>query len=90
MNKKEMIKEVALKVGMTQKDTGIVVDSIFDTIANELANGGEVNITGFGKFISVHKEARVARNPQDGSLVEVPEHNTPRFKPSSTLKETVR
>lgn len=90
MNKKEMIKEVALKVEMTQKDAGVVVDAVFETIADELATGGEVNITGFGKFASVHKPARVARNPQDGSTVEVPAHNTPKFKASSALKEAVR
>lgn len=90
MNKKEMIKEVALKVEMTQKDAGAVVDAVFDVIADELASGGEVSVTGFGKFISVHKEARVARNPQDGSTVEVPAHNAPKFKASSNLKEMVR
>lgn len=90
MNKKEMIREVALRVEMTQKDAGVVVDAVFDTITDELASGGEVNVTNFGKFVSVYKEARTARNPQDGSVVEVPAHNTLKFKASSTLKEAVR
>lgn len=90
MNKKEMIREVASKAGMTQKDTGVVVEALFETIKDELSAGGEVSVAGFGKFASVHKEAYTARNPQDGSDVEVPAHNIPKFRASSVLKEAVR
>ena len=49
MNKKELIKAVATRLDITQKDTEGVVSCVFDTITDTLVDGNEVSITGFGK-----------------------------------------
>lgn len=89
MNKAELVKKVSEQVGMTQKNTMEVVEAVFDTIAEEMAAGEEVAIFGFGKFTTVEKSERTARNPKTNEEVIVPAHKSPKFKPASALKEAV-
>lgn len=90
MNKKELVKEVSQRVEMTQKAVGEVVDAVFTAIVDQLAYGDEVSIAGFGKFVTVEKGEREARNPSDGTKVIVPAHRTLKFKASSIVKEAVK
>ena len=90
MNKKELVKLTAEKVEMTQKLTSEVVDAVFEVITDVLAQGEDVAISDFGKFVIVEKEAATRRNPATNEPVEVPAHNVVKFKASSVLKEAVR
>lgn len=90
MNKTELIKAVAEKVGKSQKDTLAVIDALFEAIGGALVNGDEVKITSFGTFKSVKVDERTARNPQDGSAIKVPAHNKVKFTVSTTLKNAVK
>lgn len=78
------------KIGGTKKSAEDVVDLIFDTIARELKNGGEVTIAGFGSFAVKERKAREARNPRTGETVHVPVTKAPKFRPGKALKEAVR
>lgn len=78
------------KIGGTKKSAEEVVDLVFDTIARELKNGGEVTIAGFGSFAVKERKAREARNPRTGETVHVPAIKAPKFRPGKALKEAVR
>jgi len=43
-----------------------VVDIFFDEIAQRLAEGGRVELRGFGAFSTREREARSGRNPRTG------------------------
>lgn len=90
MNKAEFIKAVAQKVDATQKLTGEFVDAVFATITEELVDGGEVSITGFGKFSVTERASREGRNPSTGETIVIPASNSVKFKASSTLKNAVK
>ena len=62
----------------------------FDTIAGSLANGDEVRIHGFGRFVQSQRAARLARNPRTGQAVHVPSHVVVRFAPNDLLTQRVR
>jgi integration host factor subunit alpha len=63
------------------------VESILETIKNTLANGEDVLITGFGKFIVMKKRERRGRNPQTGDAVMLGERRVVRFRCSGVLRE---
>lgn len=91
MNKELLIKAVAVKTGMTQKATKEVVDAVFETIAEALAEGNEVKVTNFGKFSTSVRAARTGHNPQNpAEEIEIPETTVVKFKPSSVLKVAVK
>lgn len=66
-----------------------VVDIFFDEIAGRLAEGGRVELRGFGAFSTREREARTGRNPRTGEAVEVPAKRVPYFKPGKEMRNAL-
>ncbi|WP_086618223.1 integration host factor subunit beta [Erythrobacter tepidarius] len=64
-----------------------VVDIFFDEIAQRLAEGGRVELRGFGAFSTRKREARSGRNPRTGETVKVPAKRVPYFKAGKEIRE---
>ncbi|MEM7701213.1 MAG: integration host factor subunit beta [Pseudomonadota bacterium] len=64
-----------------------VVDIFFDEIAKRLAEGGRVELRGFGAFSTREREARTGRNPRTGASVSVPAKRVPYFKAGKEIRE---
>ena len=64
-----------------------VVDIFFDEIAARLAEGGRVELRGFGAFSTRQRDARTGRNPRSGDSVSVPAKKVPYFKPGKEVRE---
>jgi len=64
-----------------------VVDIFFDEMAARLAEGGRVELRGFGAFSTREREARTGRNPRSGDAVSVPAKRVPYFKPGKEIRE---
>jgi len=64
-----------------------IVDIFFDEIATRLAEGGRVELRGFGTFTTRAREARTGRNPRTGDAVDVPAKRVPYFKPGKEMRE---
>lgn len=64
-----------------------VVDIFFDEIAQRLAEGGRVELRGFGAFSTREREARTGRNPRTGEAVEVPAKKVPYFKAGKEIRK---
>ena len=63
-----------------------VVDIFFDEIAARLAEGGRVELRGFGTFSTRLRDARTGRNPRTGEVVEVDAKRVPYFKPGKEMR----
>ena len=85
-----MIEETSKTLGGSKTDAEKVVVGIFDKIVETLKSGYEVSIAGFGIFSVKDRAARQARNPRTGELVQVAATKVVKFRPSKTLKETVK
>ncbi|GAA0266399.1 integration host factor subunit beta [Alteraurantiacibacter aestuarii] len=64
-----------------------VVDVFFEEISARLAEGGRVELRGFGTFSTRERDARLGRNPRTGDAVEVPAKRVPYFKPGKEMRE---
>ena len=64
-----------------------VVDIFFEEIAERLAEGGRVELRGFGAFSTRERQARQGRNPRTGETVDVPAKKVPYFKPGKEIRE---
>jgi len=62
------------------------VDIVLDEIAVALAEGGRVELRGFGAFSVRSREARTGRNPRTGASVKVEAKRVPFFKPGKELR----
>jgi integration host factor subunit beta len=72
--------------GLRADEIERVVDVFFDEIAQRLADGGRVELRGFGAFSSREREPRKGRNPRSGATVEVPGKRVPYFKPGKEMR----
>jgi integration host factor subunit beta len=66
-----------------------VLDIFFDEIARRLAEGGRVELRGFGAFSTRERDARKGRNPRTGEAVDVPAKKVPYFKPGKEMRRLV-
>ena len=64
-----------------------VVTIFFDEIGKRLAEGGRVELRGFGAFSTRARDSRIGRNPRTGEPVEVPAKRVPYFKPGKEMRE---
>jgi integration host factor subunit beta len=63
-----------------------IVDIFFEEIAERLAEGGRVELRGFGAFSTRERDARKGRNPRTGEAVDVPAKRVPYFKPGKDMR----
>ena len=70
---------------LSQREVENVVSAIFDSITDQLAKGGRVELRGFGAFSTRQRDARTGRNPRTGTEVPIPAGKTIRFKPGKEL-----
>ncbi|WP_426263013.1 HU family DNA-binding protein [Sphingomonas sp. PWP1-2] len=61
-------------------DAEKIVSAFFDAIIQRLADGGRVEVRGFGSFTTRARDARTGRNPQTGDSVELADRRVPWFK----------
>ena len=72
---------------LTQREIENVVGALFDSITDQLAKGGRVELRGFGAFSTRSRDARVGRNPRTGDPVSVNAKRVPYFKPGKEMRE---
>jgi integration host factor subunit beta len=64
-----------------------IVDLFFSQIIQRLADGGRVELRGFGAFSARGRNPRKGRNPRTGDSVDVPAKKVPYFKPGKEIRE---
>jgi nucleoid DNA-binding protein len=89
MNKTELITALADQTGQTKAEVTGTLDALLETIGASLAQGGKLQLTGFGSFETQHRAARAGRNPQTGAAIEIAETTSPKFIPGKALKDRV-
>jgi DNA-binding protein HU-beta len=69
----------------------MAVDAMLDSITDALKGGQDVTFTGFGKFTTQRRAARMGVNPRNPSQkVNIPAATVPKFSAGSSLKQAVR
>lgn len=89
MNKTELIAAVAEKAGLTKKDVEKAVSATLETIKEEVANGGKVQVIGFGTFEARTRKERIGKNPRSGEEVKIAAATVPAFKAGKAFKDVV-
>ena len=72
--------------GLRTDEVEKVVDTFFEEIEQRLAQGGRVELRGFGAFSTRAREPRQGRNPRTGASVAVPGKKVPYFKPGKEMR----
>ncbi len=65
MKKSQLINQLARNKHLSAKDAEIVVNTVFEEIAQSLERGQRVELRGFGSFGLKQRRARDGRNPKN-------------------------
>ena len=89
MNKSQLIKSVAEKSELSQKQVTEALSLIEATLIETLKAGEKVQLSGFGTFEVRERAERKGRNPKTGEVVSVPACKYLAFVPAKAVKETL-
>jgi len=89
MTKANLIDVLYEKVGLSKKESGQIVELIFEIIRSSLEKGEKVKISGFGNFNVRSKNVRRGRNPQTGEAIKIAARTVLTFKASPLLKKAL-
>jgi nucleoid DNA-binding protein len=90
VTKKEIVKQISERIGLTQLKTKDIVQQTFDAVVDTLVEVGRIELRNFGVFEVKKRKARKARNPRTGTKVDVPPKFVVTFKPGKEMEERVR
>src|SRR5207244_4177295 len=88
--KKELVKPIAERAGLTQLKTKDIDEQTFDAMVDTLIEVGRIELRNFGVFEVKLRKARKARNPRTGERVDVEPKMVVTFKPGKEMEEKVR
>ncbi len=90
MLKQELVKVMADKAGVSQKQAGAALEAMVDAVTGALKKGDSVLLTGFGKFEVRTRAARTGINPKTLAKIQLPASKVPAFKAGKALKMAVK
>ena len=89
MNKTELIAAAAESAGVAKKDAERVINAAIDAITRTMAEGGKVQLSGFGIFEVRTRKERTGRNPRTNEEIQIAASSAPAFKAAKALKDAV-
>lgn len=90
VTKRDLIDELVVRYPrFSRRDAEVMVNEIFESLAESLRKGERIEIRGFGSFVVRHRQARTGRNPRTGRRVDVEAKRVPFFKVGKELRERV-
>ena len=89
MHKSDLIVTLAMEMNITSKDATAVLNTIIDTMSEHLADGGGIEIRGFGSFRIKEYASYTGRNHKTGEDIVVPPKKLPVFRVGKRLADRV-
>jgi integration host factor subunit alpha len=87
LTKDLLVKSLTEKTGFTKKQSVELVETLIELIKNSLVSGGDVLVSGFGKFSVRRKKKRKGRNPATGDSIMLEPRTVVTFQCSGKLRE---
>ena len=89
MNKEELVRTIAIKTAISQKEASEILSTMIEAIMEAVASGEKVVIVGFGTFEPRDRKERQGRNPQTGEPILIPATRVPAFSAGKLFKDKV-
>lgn len=90
VTKADVINEISDKTGIDKADVQASVEAFFTVVKNNMANGENVYVRGFGSFVNKKRARKIARNISKNTAIVIDEHYIPSFKPSKIFVEKIK
>ena len=78
------------QIGLNKRESKDMIDAFFDLVADNLVEGLDVKISGFGNFQIRTKAPRPGRNPRTGEAIPIGARRVVTVHASHKLKEQIQ
>jgi integration host factor subunit alpha len=89
LTKAEIIQSITDQIGFIRNQSSDVTETLLEIIKRTLASGGDVLVSGFGKFVVNEKAKRKGRNPATGDDMILRPRRIVTFKCSGKLRKKI-
>lgn len=90
MTKADMVSEIAKRTGVSKTIVQLIVVEWMRLIKESLLQGLNVQLRGFGTFLTKHRASKKARNISKGTTMEIPAYNFPCFKAGKDFANLIK
>lgn len=90
MNKAQLIDYVSIRADITKAAAARAMDELCKAITQELAEGRQLQLVGFGTFKTNSRAARAGRNPRSGETIQIAAAKVPAFNAGKALKDACK
>ncbi|PJJ65339.1 HU family DNA-binding protein [Compostimonas suwonensis] len=90
LNKTELVAAVAAESGQSQAAVNGVLDALFSTLSDSVANDVKVSIPGWLSVERTSRAARTGRNPQTGETIQIAAGHSVKISAGSKLKAAAK
>jgi DNA-binding protein HU-beta len=89
MTKTQLVRTIAEKLELTNKQAGTFLEFLADTAVKETKKNGEFTIPGIGKLVKAERKARLGRNPQTGEAIKIKAKTVVKFRVAKVAKDFI-
>ena len=88
LTKNHIVKEINLKIGLSDSYINKIVDSLIEILKVSIKNK-ELNIKNFGTFKTINKNERLGRNPKNKKIYKITARKSLSFIISKKFKDEI-
>jgi nucleoid DNA-binding protein len=89
MTNTELVNALAKEANLEKKQAKVALEALTALVSKEIKKGGEVPLTGLGKFKVQKRKARMGRNPQTGEKIRIAAKKVVKFTVAKALKDLI-
>jgi DNA-binding protein HU-beta len=90
MTKTELVNSLAMEANLEKKATKAFLEGLTSIVEKTIKKGGDVPLSGLGKFRVAKRKARMGRNPATGEPIKIPAKTVVKFTVAKNLKDLVK
>jgi len=89
MTKTQLVRHLAEKHELSNKQVAALVDYIAEVAVKETKKNGVFVVPGLGRLVKSNRKARTGRNPQTGEAIKIPAKTVVKFRVAKAVKDTI-
>jgi DNA-binding protein HU-beta len=90
MTKTELINMLAAETNSEKRQAKMFLEGLTGIVEKTIKKGGEVPMSGLGKFRVAKRKARMGRNPATGEPIKIAAKTVVKFTVAKNLKDMVK
>ena len=90
MTKTELINMIAAETNSEKRQAKMFLEGLTSIVEKTIKKGGEVPMSGLGKFRVAKRKARMGRNPATGEPIKIAAKTVVKFTVAKNLKDLVK